>query len=304
MPSFKRRLSFLITLLALIGAAACAPSSNDTPPQVVTTPNPTPFVIQEDALPKNDAGVPLVARVNEIDITLPEYQRMLSRYQAHPYSDPAGMPKAVLSTMIQQELIDQAAERNNIEVSSDTVENELKGLIDDAGGEAAWQQWLDSNNYTEDELRGTLRETLLTSQMRDRITGDLSGVVPQVHARHILVATQDEANALMVRLRNGEDFAALASENSLDTTTRVNGGDLGWFMQEELLEPELAQIAFQLDPGQIGGPIQTSLGYDIIQTLERDNREIDPDKRARLAQNRFENWLNTLVATAKIEQYL
>lgn len=304
MPSCKRRLSFLFALFALIGAAACAPSSNDTPPQVVTTPLPTAFVIQEDTLPKNDAGVPLVARVNEIDITLPDFQRMLQRYQAHPYGDTAGMPKAVLSTMIQQELIDQAAARNNIEVSTDTVNDELQGLIEDAGGQAAWQQWLDANNYTEDELRGTLHETLLTSQMRDRITGDLSGVVPQVHARHILVATQEEANDLMVRLRNGEDFATLASQNSLDTTTSINGGDLGWFMQEELLEPELAQIAFQLDAGQIGGPIQTSLGYDIIQTLERENREIDPEKRARLAQNRFENWLNTLVATAKIEQYL
>jgi parvulin-like peptidyl-prolyl isomerase len=288
-------------LLAVLGAAACAPNNSVPPP---TTPLPTPFVIQEDALPKNDAGVPLVARVNEIDITLPEFQRMLQRYQAQPFGDPSGLPKLVLTTMIQQVLIDQAAATNNIDIEPEVVNQELQGLIDDAGGPDSWQRWLENNDYTEDELRGTLRETLLTSQMRDRITGDLSGAVLQVHARHILVTSQDEANQLMVRLRNGEDFATLAAQNSLDTTTRVNGGDLGWFMQEELLEPELAQVAFELDPGQIAGPIQTSLGYDILQTLERENRLVDADKRARLAQNRFENWLNTLVATAKIEQYL
>ena len=140
--------------------------------------------------------------------------------------------------------------------------------------------------------------------MRDRITGDLSGKVPQVHARHILVNTQDQANQLLVRLRNGEDFATLAAQYSLDTSTKVNGGDLGWFTQEELLEPALAQVAFQLQPGQIAGPVQTSMGCDVIQTLEKADRLIDPDKRAQLAQNRFQNWLNTLTATAKIEQYL
>ncbi|MCC6802185.1 MAG: peptidylprolyl isomerase [Anaerolineae bacterium] len=303
MSLFKRRLSFLAALLAVLGAAACAPASTETPP-LPTTPLPTAFTIQEETLPKNDAGVALVARVNEVDITLPEFERMLQRYQAHPYGDPAGMPKAVLSTMIQQELINQAATRNNIVIAPEDVEQELQELIADSGGQTAWEQWLEENDYTEDELRQTLRETLLTSQMRDRITGDLSGEVLQVHARHILVTTQEQANELMVRLRNGEDFATLAAQNSLDTTTSINGGDLGWFTQEELLEPSLSQLAFELDPGQIGGPVQTSLGYDIIQTLERENRAIDPGKRALLAQNRFENWLNTLVATAQIEQYL
>lgn len=255
-------------------------------------------------LPKNAAGVPLVAKVNDTEITLPDYQRMLERYQAQPFGDPGGMPKVVLQTMIQQLLIDEAATGNNIVVAPEEIETELQGLISDAGGQDAWQRWLNENGYTEDELRKTLRETLLTSRMRDRITSDLSGDVPQVHARHILVNTQDQADQLLVRLRNGEDFAALAAEFSLDTTTSSDGGDLGWFTQEELLEPALSQVAFQLAPGQIAGPIQTSLGYDIIQSLERENRVIAPDKRAQLAQNRFESWLNTLMTTAKIEQYL
>jgi parvulin-like peptidyl-prolyl isomerase len=177
-------------------------------------------------------------------------------------------------------------------------------LITSAGGAEAWQQWLTSNNYTEEELRATLRDTLLTSRVRDRITGDLSQPVLQTHARHILVATQEQANDLLVRLQNGEDFAALAGQYSLDTSTSVNGGDLGWFTSEELLEPTLSQIAFQLQPGQIAGPIQTSLGFHIIQKIESAEREIDPEKRAQLGQSRFESWLNTLAASATIEQYL
>ena len=301
--SYSKRLVCLpAILLAVLYAAACAPTNSA--PQATTNPPPTVFTINVDALPKDDSGTPLVARVNGIGITLPSFQQTMQRYQEQPFGDPANLPKIVLQTMIQQVLIDQAAAQNNITVSAADIDKELQGLKTSSGGDAAWQTWLTQNGYTEDELRSTLRDTLLTSQLRDHITGDLSGAVPQVHARHILVKTQDQADQLLVRLRNGEDFAALAAQNSLDTSTSVNGGDLGWFTQEELLEPELATVAFQLQPGQIAGPIQTSLGYDILQTLEKGTRAVDPDKRAELAQTRFENWLSTITSSAKIETYL
>lgn len=296
MSYFKRGLVILLALLVILGAAACASNSGTNAGGTAT-----PVGIQADKLPKDDAGIPVVARVNDTEITLPQFQRMMQRSEQQASG---GSPRIVLTTMIQQVLIDQAAADSKIEVTPDEVDRELQGLMDDAGGNEAWQRWLQANNYTEDELRSTLRETLITNRMRDRITGDLSGTVPQVHARHILVKTREEATGLLVRLRNGEDFAALAAQYSRDTSTSVDGGDLGWFTQEELLVPELAQVAFQLQPGQIAGPVQTSFGYHIIQTLESADRPVDPEKRAQLAQSRFETWLSTLAAAAKIEQYL
>lgn len=298
--SYEKRIFRLGALLLLVlGAAACSPGGTGSSAQPAGQPTPA---IQVDALPKNEAGVPLVARVNNIEITLPQYERMATRYQQSMVG--ASTPSAIVQTMIQQTLIEQAATQNGIVVSEEEVNQELQGLVESSGGADAWQTWLTQNNYTEEELRATLRETLLTTRMRDRVTGDLALPVRQVHARHILVKTQDEANQLLVRLRNGEDFAALAAQYSLDTSTSVNGGDLGWFTSEELLEPTLSQVAFQLQAGQIAGPIQSSLGYHIIQALESEERVIDPEKRAQLAQNRFESWLNTLTGTATIESYL
>lgn len=297
--SYENRLfRVAVLLLAVLGAAACSPTSANPSAQAIQPTQGIPV----DSLPTNEAGVPLIARVNDIEITLPEYEREAQRYQQSIVG--ANTPTAIVQTMIQQTLIEQAATQNGIVVTEDEVNQELQSLIDSSGGVEAWRAWLTQNGYTEEELRATLRETLLTTQMRDRVTGDLSNPVLQVHARHILVRTQQEANDLLVRLRNGEDFASLAGQYSLDTSTSVNGGDLGWFTSEELLEPTLSQVAFQLQPGQIAGPIQTSLGYHIIQTLESEERLIDADKRAQLAQNRFENWLSTLTATARIEEYL
>jgi parvulin-like peptidyl-prolyl isomerase len=295
---FGRVIVPVLASLALVGAAACSPTNASSPQQQNIPP-----AIQVDALPKNDAGVPLIARVNNVDLTYAQYQRMAQRFQ-QPEVIAGNAPNPVLQTMIQQTLIEQAAAQYEIVVTPEEVSQELQGLIDSAGGADVWQQWLTSNNYTEEELRATLRETLLTSRMRDRITGDLSSPVPQAHARHILVSTQEQATALLARLQNGEDFGALADEASLDSSTRGSGGDLGWFTTEELLEPTPSEIAFQLQPGQIAGPIQTSMGYHIIQTIETAEREIEPEKRAQLAQSRFENWLSTLTATATIEEYL
>lgn len=295
---FKRA----ICLLPLVfGAIACTPRADNAP---TSTPVPTPLVIQPAALPTDAAGVPVVARVNDVEITLPDFERMMARYKKEPFVDPDGIPRIVLTTMIQQVLINQAAQQNSVTVSADEVDQEVQGLITYAGGQEAWQRWLQDNGYTEDELRATLYDTLVTNRMRDRVTGDLSGAVPQAHARHILVATQEEAQQLLVRIQNGEDFAALAARYSLDVSTSGTGGDLGWFTQEELLEPELSKVAFALQPGQIAGPVQSSLGFHILQTIELANREVEPEKRAQLAQNRFESWLNSLTAAATIEEYL
>jgi parvulin-like peptidyl-prolyl isomerase len=287
-------------LLILVCAAACSPTNNNAS----TTPNLTPVPIEPTTLPTDETGLPIVAKVNDTGITLADYELTVHRYQSQPYADPDNLPKIVLQTMIQQVLIDQAAAKNKVIITDAQVDKEIQSLISTSGGTDGWNKWLHDNGFTEAELRRNMHETLLTSQMRDRVVGDLSAKVPQVHARHILVSTEDQANQLLVRLRNGEDFGALAKQYSLDKSSSINGGDLGWFVQEELVEPELAQVAFQLKVGQIAGPIKTSVGYDILQTLETDNRVIDPDKRAQIAQVRFENWLKALAASAKIETYL
>jgi parvulin-like peptidyl-prolyl isomerase len=145
---------------------------------------------------------------------------------------------------------------------------------------------------------------LIAGAMRDQITQQLPANVPQVHARHILVDTEAEAINVLNRLQTGEDFAALAASLSQDVTTRETGGDLGWFVEGELLEPLLTQVAFSLNSGEIGGPVATRLGYHIIQTLERAEGPVSPDKQALLAQIHFENWLRGLTFNAVIERYL
>ncbi len=96
----------------------------------------------------------------------------------------------------------------------------------------------------------------------------------QVHARHILVATEEEAKALLARLAAGEDWAALAAELSTDTGSKDNAGDLGWFGRGVMVEA-FETAAFALEVGETSDLVQSDYGYHIIQVLEKGMKDLD-----------------------------
>jgi peptidyl-prolyl cis-trans isomerase C len=89
----------------------------------------------------------------------------------------------------------------------------------------------------------------------------------EVHARHILVATEGEAKDIEAQLKNGADFAALAKQKSKDPGA-AEGGDLGYFTKEQMV-PEFAEAAFKLDKGQISDPVKTQFGWHIIKVEDK-----------------------------------
>ena len=90
--------------------------------------------------------------------------------------------------------------------------------------------------------------------------------VPEVHARHILLPTEEEAKAALARVKKGEDFAKVATELSKDPGGE--GGDLGWFTKDKMV-PEFADAAFKMEPGQVSDPVKSQFGWHIIKVEEK-----------------------------------
>lgn len=308
-----------ILILVALGVAGCAGQSDVSPEEVaqlaqvvnaamdtqmLQIPEATPATAQA-ALPVNEAGEPVVARVNEVEIRQAELDRAIQRYAMMqiPGMDDTMQRTNVLNALIDQVLINEAAAAQNVVVSPEELQAEIAANIEIAGSEEAWNAWLAQNLYTPEEFERTLHETLVTTQMRDLVIQDLSSAVTHVHARHILVATELQANEVIARLNSGEDFGALAAVYSSDVTTREQGGDLGWFAHGELLEPYLAEIAFSLQPGQVAGPVATPLGFHVVQVVERADQPVPEEKRPLVAQGQFELWVDSLRADATIEVY-
>lgn len=91
----------------------------------------------------------------------------------------------------------------------------------------------------------------------------------EVHARHILVETQEEADAIKAELDAGGDFATIAQEKSIDPGSGANGGDLGFFAKG-MMVPEFETAAFALaNPGDVSAPVQSQFGWHIIKLEEK-----------------------------------
>ena len=99
-----------------------------------------------------------------------------------------------------------------------------------------------------------------------QITGE-----KEVHARHILVETEDEAKAIAEELKKGADFAELAKKKSKDPGAS-DGGDLGFFTKEQMV-PEFSAVAFALEPGKISDPVKSQFGWHVIKVEEKRNRK-------------------------------
>jgi peptidyl-prolyl cis-trans isomerase C len=87
-----------------------------------------------------------------------------------------------------------------------------------------------------------------------------------VHCAHILVKTQQEAEEAHARIEHGESFSKLASEISLCPSGK-RGGDLGTFGRGRMVR-EFEKAAFELDKGQMSGPVKTEFGWHLIKRLE------------------------------------
>jgi len=266
----------------------------------------------EPSLPLDEDGNQIVARVNGQSITLTAFERALAR-NAAVVSDVASYDALAafeLDKLIEQEVILQAAAEMGIVVTQEAVDAEYQFMRTSISDDTEWQNWLQTNNFADDdEFRQLTYYNLVNQRVQEAVLQQMGmPQIPQVRMRHILVDTLEQANAVLARLNAGEDFAIVATEMSVDETTRSSGGNLGnadgWVVADDLVTPELFDSALQLEPGTYSQPIQTMLGYHIIQTLEVGQRPATSQEAVTLQMQYFNDWLAEQVQSADIERFI
>ena len=210
-------------------------------------------------LPVRAEDNPVLAKVNGVeirqsDVALAEEELGASLAQM----DPATKKDNVLAFLIDMKIVAKAAEDKKVENSEDfkkrlafTRNRLLMDSLLASEGKAA----------TTDEAMKKVYE-----EASKQITGE-----QEVHARHILVETEDEAKAIKAELDKGADFAELAKKKSKDPGAS-DGGDLGFFTKEQMV-PEFSTVAFALEPGKISDPVKSQFGWHIIKVEEKRSRK-------------------------------
>ncbi|MBV2141895.1 peptidylprolyl isomerase [Falsochrobactrum sp. TDYN1] len=126
------------------------------------------------------------------------------------------------------------------------------------------------NEYFKDAVVDKIAD----ADVRARYDKEIAAIPPQVEvrARHILVKTKEEADAIIKKLEGGAKFEDLAKESSTDGTA-ANGGDLGYFAEGQMV-PEFEKAAFALKPGEYTKePVQSQFGFHVIQLEDRRTKQ-------------------------------
>ncbi len=167
---------------------------------------------------------------------------------------------------------------------------------------ATAQAGLVETGISKDEYENVFETELLRQKLYDAVTGDLPHEQEQVWARHILVATEEEAQAVIDRLNNGEEFGALAAELSQDTGSGANGGDLGWFGKGAMVAP-FEEAAFKLKVGEISQPVQSDFGWHVIQVIDRATLPMTASEYEQARQAAFDEFLTNLRDQSDVKIY-
>ncbi len=294
-------------------ATSVSEEASTPPPDAAVTDPPDATATSVSSSPTPER--PLAARVNGEPIYLADYERELERYKdsleaqgIDPNSE-EGQDKVnqargwILNVMIEQVLTEQAAEKVGVEVTDAQVEQYMQDMIAESGGEEAFRAKLEEWGETYENAKREVRVQLIGTQMTQRVVADVPESAEQVHARHILVDTKEEAQHIRSQLEAGADFAALAKAHSQDKSTRDNGGDLGYFPRGILVSSEVEEDAFSLQPGQFSEVITSPLGFHIVQVVERDpDRAISAENLQLLREGAVQNWVESLWAQADVER--
>jgi parvulin-like peptidyl-prolyl isomerase len=309
----------LLMIFTIVILTSCA----DPIPDVTQIPPQTPIITQEP-----DANTPVVestptatlepqaAIVNGKPISLAEYERQVARYESSMVA--AGQDlnteegklaleqgrQWVLDLMIEQTLIEQSAAEQGVTINDETLDATIASLRNEIG-EESFNEWLEKEEMTLEEMRERLRSDMVATQMANNVAEGVPTTAEHIHARHILVDTLEEAQRIRNQIVAGGDFETLARTYSQDISTRDVGGNLGFFPVGVLTSAEVEQAAFALEPGQVSEVISSNLGFHIVQVVSREpNREIDPENLRLLRDKAVRDWLDNLKSSGDIQIFV
>lgn len=246
-------------------------------------------------------GGGVAATVNGEDITVEQVEALIT-------GDGEEIPKAdfagALGFLVQQQIVSDAAEADlDIVIPEEEVTAEATALFEESANGQTREEFLDAQGITEELLQQFAHSQLLVKEITETLQADLEQPTQEEIAglycsSHILVATEQEANDVLSRIEAGEDFAALATELSTDTTSGAQGGDLGC-ETPDVYDPAFAEALTTAEVDVPTDPVESEFGFHVI--LVRDDEEAAIETLTATAANEAANtWFTEQFEAAEV----
>ncbi len=337
---------FVPALLALSALLACGKNPAEQTAAAQTPPASAAQKPAEAPAPPKPMPAELpevLAKVNGQPVTKVEFDRLIKNVEAGRGPIPAEKRdevfRAALDQLITYNVLKQEAAARKLTVPEADVDAQVAQMQKQFPNEAEFNKALAARNATVAQLKADARVDMTINKLMeaelatataatDADAQDFYAKNPDkfkqgetLRASHILIeakegvdeATRKAARAkidgILKRAKGGEDFAALARENSADGSA-AQGGDLGFFPRGQMV-PAFDQAAFALKPGEISDVVTTQFGYHIIKLTEKKEASMIPLEQVKprvleflsnqKKQERVDSFINEAKKRAKIE---
>jgi peptidyl-prolyl cis-trans isomerase C len=333
----------LLALTAVLFIAAC--SRQEAAAGAQETSEPAAAAPAEPPKPVPAQLPEVIARVNGEDVTRAEFQEYIQSLEARaggpvPAEQRDQVYRGVLDQIVGYKLLTQEAQSRKVAVPDTEVDARIAEIRKQFPSEDVFMQMLIDRKLTLDQMKADARQDMAVGKL---IEAEIAGKVAvkteqvqefydqnpdqfkqpeRVRASHILISVPGDADAaakaqaktkaeqVLKDVKAGKDFAALAKQHSQDPGSAVNGGDLGFFEQGQMVGP-FNDVAFTLQPGATSDLVETQFGYHIIRVAEKQAGRTIPLDEVRpqveqFLQNRnrteqTEAFVKSLRAKGKVE---
>lgn len=277
----------------------------------------------------------IIAEVNGIEITKEEFDNDFEYFKniyEREYGEDALQQKGqegktieemlkenVLEKLILEKLIEDESKALNIQVSDEEIEERIEENAIQVGGREKFDEFLESNNITKEFYSDFAKKQIMIDKYRIQLINNIN--IPEdeamafyesnkdnltlIKVSHILVSNEEEGNKILERLKNGEDFAALATLESLHSISAAQGGDLGYIRRGQMIT-EFEDKAFSMEIGEISNLVKTDVGYHIIYLKDKKDTydELKLDIFDILKEQEYINKISELRNKAKVKNYM
>jgi len=209
-------------------------------------------------------------------------------------AQPTSAVPAVSSQLIQEEIVLRFAGERKVTASeqemNDAIATRIGTKVDDPNFKLIFQQEVARSELTEKEYRRMVEASVLGQKLKTGFEKEAPKKAESVHFRQILVSSDAKAQEIRANVEAGQDFVALAAQNSLDSATKDSGGDMGW-VPKGALDPALEELVFPLKLKEVT-TVPVSQGVYVVQMMEKDAAHaVDASQISNLALRAFQSWI-------------
>ncbi len=300
-----RALAAVALVVATLGLSACVSGSTlYTGPASTTSSAAAPTVTPGSALPAISRTAPAAVVAGQYisgaayadavtQVRLGAAQQA-AQQPGSPLPTEAQIRSSALNGLIQRAVVVHYAGQHGITATPAEVQQQYNSIQLRYGTPVSFTQVLKNFGYTPASFKQVLHDQVLQTKVQRKVT-PIPTTVQEVRARHILVATKSLADNLYAQLqKDPSKFAALAKKYSTDTSSGVNGGELGYLVRGQTV-PAFDQAVFTLKQGQISAPVHTQYGYHIIEVEGSKSARfatLDQQTQQSIVSYNFRQWLN------------